>query len=306
MSNLQISVVIPTYNRADLLRYTLESLVLQTLDKQLFEVIVVDDGSTDTSEQLVQSFAERLNIKYFWQEDKGFRAGKARNIGVSIAEGKYIVFIDTGVLLGSKTLEVHANVHSQSEFPVVIIGYVYGFEVDNSLLAEMSAQIDSHTPDATILRLAEMGAHDVRQLQYDELGENISNWPAPFDIFWTCHASAEREQLLKAGLFDESFNSWGGEDVDLGVRLHLNNNQFVMEKDAVSFHWPHKKEVDDQKIQSEIAAIRIHKKYQLWSTSFYGKDLNDAKYSLNKVIKIHRDHTVQKSKRALALETEGA
>ncbi|NHQ86959.1 glycosyltransferase [Iodobacter sp. HSC-16F04] len=306
MSKLQISVVIPTYNRADLLRYTLESLVLQTLDKQLFEVIVVDDGGSDNSEEVVRAFAEQLNIKYFWQEDKGFRAGKARNIGTAIAEGQYIVFIDTGVLLGSKTLEVHAQVHSQSEFPVVIIGYVYGFEVDNSLLEEMSAQIDYQTPDATINRLALLGAHDVRQQQYDELGDNISNWPAPFDIFWTCHASAERAQLLKAGLFDESFNSWGGEDVDLGVRLHLNNNQFSMEREAVSFHWPHKKEVDDQKEQSEIAALRIHQKYQLWSTSFYGKDLNDEKYSLNKVIKIHRDYAIKKTKRAQLLETEGA
>ncbi|MBY0445348.1 MAG: glycosyltransferase, partial [Burkholderiales bacterium] len=81
MPNLQISIVIPTYNRADLLRYTLESLVLQTLDKQLFEVIVVDDGGSDNSEEVVRAFAEQLNIKYFWQEDKGFRAGKARNIG---------------------------------------------------------------------------------------------------------------------------------------------------------------------------------------------------------------------------------
>lgn len=306
MSNLLISVVIPTFNRADLLRYTLESLSLQTLSTSQFEVIVVDDGGSDHSEQVVQSFAQKMNVKYFWQEDKGFRAGKARNIGTAIAEGKYIVFVDTGVLLGSKTLAVHAEVHEQSEFPAVIIGYVYGFEVADSLMDQMASQIDFQTPDATIARLANMGANDVRQQQYDELGENISNWPAPFDIFWTCHASAEREQLLKAGLFDESFNSWGGEDVDLGVRLHLNNNQFSMERDAVSFHWPHKKEVDNQKDQSEIAALRIHKKYQLWTTSFYGKDLNDEKYSLNKVIKIYRDHDIKKTKRALILEAEGA
>ncbi|WP_084186861.1 glycosyltransferase [Andreprevotia chitinilytica] len=293
MKGVTISVVIPTYNRAELLRYTLESLRQQTLDKTQFEVIVVDDGGSDNSEAVVKEFADDLNVKYFWQEDDGFRAGKARNIGTAIAVGKYIVYIDTGVLMATYALEEHLRIHQSAAYPTVIIGYVYGFEIDNEMVDKIIDVIDYRDADATINYLHEHKALDIRQRQYDELGENITNWPAPFDILWTCHVSAEREELLKAGLFDEAFNSWGGEDVDLGVRLYLNKNLFTMERTACSFHWPHKKEVADHKESSANAAERIHNKYNLWVTSFYGKDLRDEKYSLNKVIKIFRELEAQ-------------
>ncbi|WP_051258641.1 glycosyltransferase [Chitinibacter tainanensis] len=295
MSSPQISVVIPTYNRADLLGYTLDALCQQTLPVELFEVIVVDDGGSDNSKAVVDRYAEVLNIKYFWQEDLGFRAGKARNIGTAIAQGQYVVYVDTGVLLGSNTLQVHYDVHRAAQYPTVMIGYVYGFEVDHATSKQMGKLINPQSADASIAQLRALGALDIRQRQYDELGENITNWPAPFDIFWTCHVSAEREQLLKAGLFDESFTSWGGEDVDLGVRLFINNNLFTMEREACSFHWPHEKEVADHREESASAAERIHAKYNLWTTSFYGRDLNDQKYSLNKVIKIFREQGFKKS-----------
>lgn len=289
-----ISVVIPTYNRAELLRHSLRSLSQQSLGRAEFEVIVVDDGGRDESRAVVAEFEAQLNIKYFWQEDKGFRAGKARNVGTTIAEGKYIVYIDTGVVLGRDTLARHKQVHQRSEFPTVIIGYVYGFEVDAATEKKMAPLLAAQDADVIIAELAKLGANDIRERQYSELGDNITNWPAPFDIFWTCHVSAEREELLKAGLFDESFNSWGGEDVDLGVRLFQNNNLFTMERAACSFHWPHQKEVSDHRQQAEVAAQRIHQKYQLWTTSFYGKDLQDEKYSLNKVIKLFREFEAEK------------
>ncbi|WP_084186862.1 glycosyltransferase [Andreprevotia chitinilytica] len=298
MNNIKISVVIPTYNREDLLRYTLESLRQQTLDKSQFEVVIVDDGGSDNSEAVVQEFADDLNVKYFWQEDHGFRAGKARNVGTAIAVGQYILYIDTGVLLATSTLEEHLRIHQRSSYPTVIIGYVYGFEIDNDLVDKIADVIDYKDVDTTIYHLNQHQALDIRQKQYDELGDNITNWPAPFDILWTCHVSAEREELLKAGLFDEEFNSWGGEDVDLGVRLYLNNNLFTMEKSACSFHWPHKKEVDNHKESSANAAERIHNKYNLWVTSFYGKDLQDEKYSLNKVIKIFKELEGQKARKS--------
>ncbi|WP_232313031.1 glycosyltransferase [Enterovibrio coralii] len=77
---IEISIVIPTYNRSKLLSHTLTSLVEQTLPAECFEVIVIDDGGSDDSEFVAKSFSDRLNVKYFWQEDKGFRAGKARNV----------------------------------------------------------------------------------------------------------------------------------------------------------------------------------------------------------------------------------
>lgn len=290
---IEISVVIPTYNRARLLHHTLDALRRQTLAADRFEVVVVDDGGSDDAEDVVRSFADDLDVKYYWQEDIGFRAGKARNIGTAIASGKYVVYVDTGVLLGSRTLETHLEIHGRATYPTVVVGYVYGFESDEAALGTLADGVDHRDADATIDRLHARGAFDVREKQYQELGEIIAGWPAPFDIFWTCHASAEREEVLAAGMFDESFTSWGGEDVDLGVRLFQRNNLFVMERTARSFHWPHEKEVEDLRESSANAADRIHEKYGLWVTSFYGKDLQDEKYSLNKVIRIFTGNGAQ-------------
>ncbi|WP_087026770.1 glycosyltransferase [Thaumasiovibrio subtropicus] len=285
----KISVVIPTYNRAELLSHTLTSLEAQTLDKSAFEIIVVDDGGQDHSESVVESFSHRINVKYFWQEDNGFRAGKARNIGTAIAQGKYIVYVDTGVLLATTTLEEHLRQHESAAHPIAIIGYVYGFDLDEEGVKKMNTVIDAHDVDSILFELQQQKAFDIRQHQYDDMGENISHWPAPFDLFWTCHVSAERSELLKVGMFDEDFNTWGGEDVDLGVRLFMANNQFVMKKEICSFHWPHPKEVNNHDDHSNDAAQRIHQKYNLWQTSYYNIDHREDGVPLNKIIQLYRE-----------------
>lgn len=284
MNDIKVSVVIPTYNRKELLKYTLESLKVQTLSLDQFEVIVVDDGGSDGSDHIVSQFSDSINIKYFWQEDLGFRAGKARNIGTAIATGKYIVYLDSGVLLGRDSLAEHMRIHSQNVEPTVVIGYVYGFEVGNSVSKEIEKIVDCFEVDRTICELHKLCAFDIREKQYDQIGDDISTWPAPFDILWTCHVSASRDELLRAGLFDEGFNTWGGEDVDLGVRLFLNKNRFQLARNARSFHWPHANDMNEKKSKSYSAGLKIHKKYGLWSTSYYAKESDDEKFSLNKEI----------------------
>ena len=288
---IKISVVIPTYNRKELLKKSLEALANQTLDRKAFEVIVVDDGGSDNSETLCASYKQRLNIRYYWQPDKGFRAGKARNIGITAAEGKYIVFTDAGVLLHQDALSLHLKLHHESLMPAVCVGYVYGFEAAESMMADISSFVSADNVSGAIEKLEAMKALDIRQNQYDEFGYNIGSWPAPFDIFWTCHVSAEKKELMKAGLFDENFNSWGGEDVDMGVRLFMQNNRFIVNRLLCSIHFPHDKLVQDHKNDSETAGKKIHQKYQLWQTSFYGCDLGESKFSLNKVIRQFADQS---------------
>ena len=109
MSSLQLpalSVVIPTYNRAPLLRRTLVSLVEQR-NAPPFEVIVADDGSADDSQQVTAEFRDRLAIRYCHQEDKGYRAAKARNMGAAVASAPILMFLDSGTLAGPDLLAGH-------------------------------------------------------------------------------------------------------------------------------------------------------------------------------------------------------
>ncbi|UCG32640.1 MAG: glycosyltransferase [Phycisphaerales bacterium] len=84
-----VSVVIPTFNRASLLCEALDSVYAQTFTD--YEVIVVDDGSTDGTPQMIERYNGRL--RYIWQENRG--AGEARNRGIAEARGEWIAFLDS-------------------------------------------------------------------------------------------------------------------------------------------------------------------------------------------------------------------
>ncbi len=88
-----ISVVTYTYNRADILKILLESISSQTLNPEMFELIVVDNHSTDQTRELVNSYCDRYsNIHYYYEERLG--TSSARNRGWQEAKGEYIAFID--------------------------------------------------------------------------------------------------------------------------------------------------------------------------------------------------------------------
>ena len=96
MSPPKYSFIIPTYNRAGELRELLPTLVNLT-DSPSFELLVVDDGSTDETEDVVQLYSNQINLKYLHQKNQG--PGAARNYGMRNAEGTYFIFVDSDCLL---------------------------------------------------------------------------------------------------------------------------------------------------------------------------------------------------------------
>jgi glycosyltransferase involved in cell wall biosynthesis len=95
------SVIIPVYNRPEELRELLDSLSAQSF--QDFEVIVIEDGSSLTSESVCDSFSEKLNIHYLYQENQG--QGFARNHGMREAKGSFYVIFDSDVIVPTDYLE---------------------------------------------------------------------------------------------------------------------------------------------------------------------------------------------------------
>ena len=93
-----VSVIIPTYNRAAFLREAIDSVLAQT--EKNFELIIVDDGSTDATPEVVAAYAKRL--RYFYQPNAG--AAAARNCGLQQAGGKFIAFLDSDDLWLPKKL----------------------------------------------------------------------------------------------------------------------------------------------------------------------------------------------------------
>ena len=119
MNTPLISLVIPTYNRATFIAKTVHSLLSQTY--QNFEIIIVDDGSTDNTEEIVNSISDsRLS---FYKKKNEERAA-ARNYGTKIAKGEYVNFFDSDDLAYQSHLETAVSFIGKNNFPEVFhLGY---------------------------------------------------------------------------------------------------------------------------------------------------------------------------------------
>ena len=100
-SDSLISIIIPTFNRANSIEKAIESVTHQS--GQNWELIIIDDGSTDNTSLIVREYLVDLRIKYYFQENRGVSA--ARNLGAKYAEGGYLIFLDSDDYLEPELVE---------------------------------------------------------------------------------------------------------------------------------------------------------------------------------------------------------
>lgn len=107
----KISIIIPTYNRAVLLPRAIQSVINQTFKD--WELIIVDDGSTDTTKEVIEEFIKKdQRIKYLWEPNSGW-ASKPRNLGIQNAQGEYITFLDSDDEYLPNNLIRHLEIHTK-------------------------------------------------------------------------------------------------------------------------------------------------------------------------------------------------
>jgi validoxylamine A glucosyltransferase len=242
----RIAVVVPTYNRAELLRGTLRALATQELPKEQYEVVVSDDGSSDGTAQVVADFAELLQIGYTRQDDEGFRAGAARNAGARLARAPVLVFTDTGLLPGPHYLSAHLAAHEgvPADPGAAVIGYTYGYQPGREVpgLAELVGRL---SPEEIVRHY---GSHpdgwDIRHLGFAKLRFDLGRSPAPWQLFWSLNCSVSAAAFGAVGGFDEAFRTWGSEDLELGYRLFRRGARFTLNREAWAVDSPHPRSAD--------------------------------------------------------------
>ncbi len=103
----RFSVIVPTFNRLDEIKELLLSLEKQTLPKEKFEIVIVDDGSTDTTEDFVNELIKTgsLNLSFYKQDHKG--PGPARNTGMEHSKGEYYIFVDSDCIADENWLKAY-------------------------------------------------------------------------------------------------------------------------------------------------------------------------------------------------------
>ncbi|MGL5780785.1 glycosyltransferase [Cetobacterium sp.] len=277
------SIIVPAYNNESELRATLISIVKSNFDLNMIEILVCDDGSEKSLINVVKDFDNNINIRYFYQQDRGFRAAAARNMGILNAKGHICIFIDSGIIVSEECIAQHIMSHEVEH--IATIGYVYGFDNTNELETQVSKLVDIDNIEKSILNLENNKIFDMREDVYREMGDDLMKWPAPWCYFWGGNISIEKEDLLNVNGFDESYIEWGGEDVDLGIALFLNGVKLTLCRKANSIHLPHKKvhnmveNFDDFKANLIKTRLKLYEKYKLSEILIWTKVLNTKKFN---------------------------
>lgn len=119
MNDIKISIIVPVYQAEKYLQECLQSLLNQSIDE--YEIICIDDGSTDSSAEIIHKLQQNApNLKYFYQNNQGVSA--ARNRGIELANGKYIMFVDSDDTIKKNCLRYLYRKAEQKKCDVLVFG----------------------------------------------------------------------------------------------------------------------------------------------------------------------------------------
>jgi len=209
---LPLSVIICTYNRADLLKQVLESLRSQTLPQSEFEIILIDDGSSDNTREIVESFQSCLPLKYFYQRNAGLAS--AKNHGIFAAHGRIVLFLDDDDIATPTLLEEHLKTHH--EYPL-----------ENYAVLHYTRCSPGLTVTPLMHFITEIGCF-LFYYPHIKHGDVLD-----YTFFWGGRSSCKRAFLIKRGVFNPVFR-FGCEDIELGYRLSKFDLRVVYNSRGVS------------------------------------------------------------------------
>jgi GT2 family glycosyltransferase len=197
----EVTVVVPVFNGAATIAACLSSLLALLYPRERFEIIVVDNGSTDHTREVLKAFGDAIRV----QSETTLGAAAARNRGVLSARGRLIAFIDADCVAEPEWLT--AIVAPLSDLRVGVVG----------------GRILSPAGGNRIEHFGELIHDQQRAIEaYDPPYVNTASW------------ASRREVLLEIGLFDETLLR--GQDVDLAWRIHRAGLRLVYARDAVVHH----------------------------------------------------------------------
>jgi GT2 family glycosyltransferase len=231
------SIVVATYNRKEPLARLLSTLALQTVPRDDYEVIVVDDGSREPASHLADRYAGRLHVSVIRQANAGVAVARQR--GVERAHGRYVIFLDDDMLAPQHFVETHLAIHGDRDDRVVM-----GELLPDAQLADMPLfeRYHAHQCELVASRYGELGSfpgHDV----------------------YTGNLSLGRDLFFRAGGFDPAFHI---EDVELGVRLEKLGAQLLFSRRAAAVHSSDHTSLDkwlERSVRDGVDWVRLLRKH---------------------------------------------
>jgi len=205
---IRISVVLPTYNSASVLGETLRHLAAQDYPRDAYEVIVVDDGSTDATPDVLAAASAAFPVRVIRQANGG--RSRARNTGANAARFEVILFVDADVFADPPVLRMHAG-HFENGGKLGVQGPSYTHPASR---VGPFMEAKELLPDLTVRKVRDLN---------------------PVHVI-TRNFSIDAAAFRAIGGFDETFTGYGWEDIELAMRLREIGVRFLWEPRAVTWH----------------------------------------------------------------------
>lgn len=258
---MKASVIIPSYNAKERLYYNLVSLNNQSCNFDIFEVIVVDNGSNDNTLEMLTNFKAKFTFK-FVRLEKNRGIARGRNAGVKEAVGDILIFHDSDMIAPRDFISKHLANHEEKNIVVCglpwkrIITFYYkelqgDYNLDNTLPKLMEKV---NKPDKSpLISEKEIIDGSYMEKSYDldtdfmrllngiltQYNWKLEDYILPWRFFITNNASVERNRVIEVGMFDEDIIGYGFEDYDLGIRLYKSGSKFFFDKEIINVHQEH-------------------------------------------------------------------
>ena len=260
---LPVSVIVPYCAQPEELGRTLAALEGQTYPRELFEVVVVDDGSP---EPLERPRSTPLDVKVVRQEDLGFGLARARNTGVRAAAHDILLFLDGDMLPEADWLAAHARWHHAVP-DAMTLGFRVHVPVDG-VDAEMIRRRPGTLKELFAGRKASLADFRWFEPHLRRTGDLTSKADDLFRMAASGHFGVGRGFYELVGGFDESFTQWGGEDTEFGYRAWTRGGLLVPLREAFAWHqgpWEAgraEKERSQELQLAKVAHLIAHPRYR--------------------------------------------
>jgi glycosyltransferase involved in cell wall biosynthesis len=256
-----------TYNRSALLARVLDACFDQAIADGVYEIVLVNDGSTDETAHVIEEAQRRATCAFTVVTQPNAGLARARNAGLARAVGERVIFIDDDVLPLPNFVEEHLRAGARYPTRIVRGGAI---EVDD--LDELPTPIWS-----------------------------IRNYSGNY--FWTTNVSVPLATIRDVGGFDESFSEYGWEDIDVGLRLRARGVRAIFHPSALVYHFkPRLRRPGVEKMLAQAraqarSAVRLVRRHPHWRARL-ATGINPVQRSFHSVLR--RFHFADLFRRTLA------
>ncbi|MCD8511599.1 MAG: glycosyltransferase [Bacillus sp. (in: Bacteria)] len=282
MEKYKASVVLSAYNAMERLQLTLAAYQYQTFPKDMFEVIIVDDGSTDNTCEMVSKLDTSYPLKYIRLKENNGRA-TARNRGIEAASGEIIILSDSDMLPEQEFITKHVSHHEKIHNTFLCGSFwneIYTQEFEG--LKKKRVRKAKNKKSVTMV-LPSLSPHKKLELLYVEnnifeytakkrfsdyyenfpkkFGSNLQNFLFPWLYFIVMNVSVKKEHLTAEGLFDENFTGWGAEDEEMGYRLYHSGIRGYVDINIKNYHQEHSRTKKREKVESYFNKLYFLRKH---------------------------------------------